>query len=199
MPVREQDMSKTEKKIHGAIADWVGDIVALESHVEEAMDRQLKLESTDPQVTAAIKRFHDTVRESKQRAVAYQGQYGSEPGNPIIKAGSNLLGKVAGLIDIIREDGASKALRDDSTAYNLVATAYTMMLITAKALDDGATQTFAEQGMRTYAKLVQEINHLLPDAVLADLKDNEDHPLQNTNIVTECRAIIQNVWQSTAS
>lgn len=63
-------MSSTEKKIHDAIADWVGDIVALESHVEEAMDRQLKLESPSTTLTAAIQRFHDTVRSSKQRAVA---------------------------------------------------------------------------------------------------------------------------------
>jgi ferritin-like metal-binding protein YciE len=191
-------MSSTEKKIHHAIADWVGDIVALESHVEEAMDRQLKLESTNPAMTAAIKRFHDTVRDSKRRAVAYQEQYGSEPGNPIIKAGSALLGKAAGVIDLMREDGVSKALRDDITAYNLLATSYTMLHTTAMALEDTGTQTFAEQGLRTYAGLVQEINHLLPEAVLADLKDNDDHPLQNTNVVEECRETIQRIWQSTA-
>ena len=92
-------MTTTAKKIHHAIADWVGDIVALETHVEEAMDRQLKLESPDPAIATAIQRFHDAVRDSKQRAEAFQGQYGSEPGNPIIKAGSSLLGKAAGMID----------------------------------------------------------------------------------------------------
>ena len=76
----------TTEKIHHAIADWVGDIVALETHVEEAMDRQLKLDFPDPAMATAIQRFHDAVRDSKQRAEAYQGQYGSEPGNPIIKA-----------------------------------------------------------------------------------------------------------------
>ncbi|MDQ2684150.1 MAG: DUF892 family protein, partial [Chloroflexota bacterium] len=153
-------MSSTEKKIHHAIADWVGDIVALESHVEEAMDRQLKLESNNPTLTAAIKRFHDTVRDSKQRAVAYQEQYGSEPGNPIIKAGSTLLGKAAGVIDLMREDGISKALSDDVTAYNLLATSYTMLHTTAMALDDSKVMAFAEEGLRTYAGLVQRLNHM---------------------------------------
>ncbi len=41
------------------IADWVGDVVALESHIEEAMDRQLQLKSDNAELTAAIQRFHD--------------------------------------------------------------------------------------------------------------------------------------------
>src|SRR5688572_5501209 len=86
-PRKENRMTETEKKAHHALTDWIGDIVALESHVEEAMDRQLKLTSDNATLTAAIKRYHDTVRDSKQRAVQYQEQYGSEPGNPIIKAG----------------------------------------------------------------------------------------------------------------
>jgi ferritin-like metal-binding protein YciE len=192
-------MSTTEKTIHHDIADWIGDIVALETHVEEAMDRQLKLDFPDPTLAAAVQRFHDAVRASKHRAVAYQEEYGSEPGNPIIKAGSNLLGKAAGMIDLMREDGVAKALRDDYTAYNLLAISYTMLHTTAMALADPATQTFAEQGLRTYATLVQDINQVMPEAVVTDLRDNDDHPIQNTNVVDECRRLIQQVWQSTAN
>ena len=192
-------MSTSEKKIHHAIADWVGDIVALKSHVEEAMDRQLKLASPSTTLTAAITRFHDTVRDSKQRAVDYQEQHGSEPGNPLIKAGSNLLGKAAGMIDLMREDGVAKALRDDYTAYSLLAISYTMLHTTAMALEEPATQAFAEQGLRTYAALIQDVSDLMPEAVVQDLKDNDDHPLQNTNIVQECREAIQRIWQSTAN
>ena len=192
-------MTTTEKKIHHAIADWVGDIVALETHVEEAMDRQLKLEFPNPAIATAIQRFHDAVRDSKQRAEAYQGQYGSEPGNPIIKAGSSLLGKAAGMIDNMREDGVAKSLRDDYTAYSLLAMSYTMLHTTAMALEDPATQAFAEQGLRTYASLVQDVSYLMPEAVLADLKDNPDHPIQDTNVVAESRRLIEHIWQSTTN
>jgi hypothetical protein len=192
-------MTTTEKKIHHAIADWVGDVVALETHVEEAMDRQLKLDFPDPAMATAIQRFHDAVRDSKHRAEAYQAQYGSEAGNPIIKAGSNLLGKAAGMIDNMREDGVAKSLRDDYTAYSLLAMSYTMLHTTAMALEDPATQAFAEQGLRTYASLVQDVSYLMPEAVLADLKDNPDHPIQDTNVVAESRRLIQHVWQSTSN
>jgi ferritin-like metal-binding protein YciE len=187
------------QKAHHALADWIGDIVALESHVEEAMDRQMNLTSDTTTLTAAIKRFHDTVRDSKERAVKYQAHYGTEPGNPIVKAGSNLLGKAAGIIDKMREDAISKALRDDYTAYNHLAMAYSMLHTTSMALDDNETKAFAEQGLRTYASMVQDINQIMPEAVLHDLTDNEDLPIVNPNIVEECRRTIDSIWKQTAN
>ena len=191
-------MANEAKQQHQEIADWLGDIVALESHVEEAMDRQLHLTSDNAGLTAAIKRFHDTIRDSKQRAVQYQEQYGSTAGNPIIKAGSNLLGKAAGMIDKMRSDSVSKALRDDYTAYNHVAIAYTMLHTTAMALGDQATQSFAEQGLRTYAAMVQELNHLIPEAVVEDLRTNEDVPAVDTSVAGACRQIVDGIWKDTA-
>jgi ferritin-like metal-binding protein YciE len=192
-------MSKVEKQINHTISDWLGDIVALEGHVEEAMDRQLDLKADNASLTAAIQRFHDTIRDSKQRAVAYQEQYGSTAGNPIIKAGTNLLGKAAGMIDKMRSDSVSKALRDDYTAYNHVAIAYTMLHTTAMALGDDATSQFAEQGLRTYAGMVQDLNHLIPEAVVIDLRNDEGAQVVNENVVEACRAVIDQVWSSTKS
>ena len=192
-------MSATAKKTHHAISDWIGDIVALESHVEEAMDRQLKLKSESTDVSAALKRFHDAVRNSKQRAEAYQEQYGSEPGNPVKKVGANLLGKAAGIIDMVRSDSVSKALRDDYAAYSLLAISYTMLHTTSMALDDTATSDFAGQGLKTYARLVQEINNVLPEAVVQDLKDHEDGLVIKPNVVQQCRTFIDKTWKQTAS
>ena len=39
----------------------------------------------------------------------------------------------------------------------------------------------------------------MPEAVLADLKDNPDHPIQDTNIVAESRRLIEHIWQSTTN
>jgi len=190
-------MAETAQKNHKAISDWLGDIVALEGHVEEAMDRQLKLKSGSSEATAAIKRYHDTVRDSKHRAEKYQEQYGTTPGNPIIKVGTNLLGKAAGMIDMIRSDSVSKALRDDYTAYNLLAISYTMLHTTSMALEDEATRTFAEEGLRTYASLVQDVNHVLPDALVNDLKENDEHVVINPTVVDECRRVVDEIWKST--
>jgi ferritin-like metal-binding protein YciE len=191
-------MSETMQKNHKAISDWLGDIVALEGHVEEAMDRQLKLKSSSSEVTSAIQRYHDAVRDSKKRAEQYQEQYGTTPGNPIIKAGTNLLGKAAGVIDMIRADSVSKALRDDYTAYNLLAISYTMLHTTSMALKDDATKAFAEQGLRTYAGLVQDINNVLPAAVVTDLMQGEGQDVIDANIVVQCRKAVDRIWKSAA-
>ncbi len=187
-------MSNTQKQIHDEISDWLGDIVALEGHVEEAMDHQLKLETT-PELSSAVKRFHDSVRDSKQRAVKYQEDYGSTAGNPVIKAGGELLGKAAGLIDRVRNDSISKALRDDYTAFNHLAISYTMLHTSAMAFDDAETAAFAEEGLRTYARLVQEINHEIPAAVVFDLEAGEHAPVIAPNVVEDCRATIDAVWK----
>lgn len=192
-------MTHTDKQINQTISDWIGDIVALESHVEEAMDHQLKLKSSSDSLKQSIQKFHDNVRDSKQRAVDYQKQYGSTAGNPVIKVGSEILGKAAGVIDKIRNDSVSKALRDDYTAFNHVAIAYTMLHTTAMALEDSATEHFAEQGLRTYSGMVQELNHVIPEAVLMDLKDNDEVPVMDTSVLDRCRSTIDGIWKSTTA
>ena len=181
------------------IADWVGDVVALESHIEEAMDRQLQLKSDNAELTAAIQRFHDTVRDSKNRAEEYQKQIGSTAGNPVIKVGSNLLGKAAGIIDKVRQDSISKALRDDYTAYNLAAISYSMLHTTAMALGDARTQQFAGEGLRTYASLVQDVNRVIPLSVAVELQENGDIPSVDASVIDNCRAFIDSAWKSTAN
>jgi ferritin-like metal-binding protein YciE len=190
---------ENNKSVNATIADWIGDIVALESHVEEAMDHQLEIATSNAELKQTFQTFHDTVKASKDRAVAYQEQYGSTPGNPVIKTGAELLGKAAGLIDKLRKDTAAKALRDDYTAFNHVAIAYTMLHTTSMALGDAATEAFAEQGLRTYSGMVQEINNMIPLAVVEDLKANEEVPAVDQSIVDGCRQTIDGIWKSTQS
>ena len=54
-----------QEKHAQTIADYVGDMVALESHIEEALDRQLMEVQDDPDATAAVKRFHDMVKSHR--------------------------------------------------------------------------------------------------------------------------------------
>lgn len=189
-----EDSTRTTHKV---IADWVGDLAALVGHVEEALDHQLKLKSGNATLDATIQKFHDTVRDDKKRVEAFQKQYGSTAGNPVIKKGSELLGKAAGMIDELRKDSVAKSLRDDYTAFNHVAIAYTMLHATAMAYNDGATEEFAGQGLKTYASMVQDINKVISEAVVLDLANNKEDPAPNTNIVDECREFISEAWRET--
>jgi len=187
-----------DTSVHETIVDWVGDVVAVEGHIEEALDHQLKLSTGSAEVGEAIQHFHDTVRDSKRRAVAFQESQGTTPGNPVIKTGAEILGKAAGVIDRIRKDTPSKALRDDYVAFNLAAISYTMLHTTALALEDHKTVTFAAEGLSTYAKLITRINSVIPRATIDDLLANGDVQVKDPEIASKARETIDQIWKDAA-
>lgn len=184
-----------EDKNQKTIADYVGDMVALESHIEEALDRQLEQVKDDPVASAAVREFHDLVKGQRDRLKALQDETGSTAGNPVIKVGSAILGKAAGIIDKVRTEGNSKSLRDDYTAFNLAAMGYTMLFTTATALGDQRVAGVAEQHLRGYAGAIQKINHIISDVVVAELK-KDGHQIQG-NAADATRKVVDSAWKET--
>src|SRR5687768_1163527 len=83
-----QNSSDVREKREQTVADYVGDMVALESHIEEALDRQLTETQDDPEARAAVQRFHDMVKRHRDTLKSLQEQVGTTAGNPIIAARS---------------------------------------------------------------------------------------------------------------
>jgi hypothetical protein len=185
-----------DDKNQNTIADYVGDMVALTDHIEEALDRQLTMSKDSPQAAPAIQRFHDMVKANRDELKAYQQEVGTTAGNPIIDAGAALLGKAAGVIDKIRTEGVSKALRDDYTAFNHACIGYTMLHATALALGDQRTATMAAKGLRGFASAVQEINHIMADVVIWEL-EKDNHQITNPGAAAENRAAVDRIWKET--
>ena len=170
-------MSEAQDKNLKTIQDYVGDMVALESHIEEALDRQLKETQDYAPAHQAVQRFHDMVKHNRDHMKSHQEQIGTTAGNPIIKVGSAVLGAAAGLIDNIRSEGISKSLRDDYTAFNLAAIGYTMLHTTSTALGDRQTATICEEHLGSYAKAIMDLNHLIPQVVVHEL-EKDGHTVQ---------------------
>jgi ferritin-like metal-binding protein YciE len=191
-----QDREQLQEKHEKTIADYVGDMVALETHIEEALDRQLTALDDFPQAKSAVQRYHDMVKHNRDHMKQVQEQVGSTAGNPIIKAGSAALGVAAGLIDKVRTEGASKMLRDDYTAFNLAAMGYTMLHTTAVGL--GATQlaSTCEGHLRGYAQAIQELNHLVPNVVVAEL-EKDGHRVQGSAAMRTVETV-DRLWKETA-
>ncbi len=185
-----------DEKGQKTIADYVGDMVALESHIEEALDRQLTETKDDPQAHAAVQRFHDMVKSNRDALKQYQQEVGSTAGNPIIAAGASLLGVAAGVIDKIRTEGISKSLRDDYTAFNHACIGYTMLHVTALALGDRRTADLAERGLTGHASAVQEINHIMADVVMREL-EKDGHTLANPAAASQNREAVDRIWKQT--
>lgn len=178
------------------ISDWVGDMVALEAHIEEALDHQLKVKDQVPAAASAVQHFHDSTKGNRDRLKAYQEKIGTTGGNPVIAVGASVLGKAAGLIDRVRNDTVTKSLRDDYTAFNHASVGYTLLHTTALALGDGETAQLAAQNLKVHASNVQHINHIISDVVLAEIQ-KDDYPVVNTDAPAETRKAIDAIWSET--
>jgi ferritin-like metal-binding protein YciE len=175
------------------IADYVGDMAALESHIEEALDRQLIEVKDDPVALAAVRGFHDMVKRHRDTLKAMEEDTGKTIGTPIKEAGAALLGKAAGIIDLLRTEGISKGLRDDYAAFSLAAISYSMLHTTATALGDSRVASLAERHLRDHADAIMRINEIMPEVVIREL-EKDGHRADNT-AVEATRAAVLRSWQ----
>ena len=72
----DNDKSKT------TLADYLGDLVSLESHIEAALDNQKKETQTDPTAGPLVNEFHDMVRGQRDALKAIQTEKGLDRGQP---------------------------------------------------------------------------------------------------------------------
>jgi ferritin-like metal-binding protein YciE len=186
----QDERQKNEK----TIADYVGDMTALEAHIEEALDRQLTEVQDDPEAHRAVQQFHDTVKQHRDTLIALQEEIGATPGNPIKAAGAALLGKAAGVIDLVRTEGISKSLRDDYTAFSLAAISYSMLYTTARGLGNQRVAALAERHLTDYAQTIERINEIMPGVVHRELV--KDGHQANEAAVAATRQVVPNAWHA---
>jgi ferritin-like metal-binding protein YciE len=191
--------STLSEKNQKTIADYLGDMKAVESHIEEALDRQLDMFPDQPEVQVAVKGFHDMVKAQRDHlTMLLEAEPEGGMTNTVKDAGSSLLGKAAGMIDKIRTESQSKALRDDYTAFNLAAISYSMLYTTASALGDKKVADVAEKHLTGYAHAIQQINTLIPGVVLHEL-EKDDHEIVGTNVADQARKVIDRAWKVTSN
>jgi ferritin-like metal-binding protein YciE len=184
---------EVQEKHRKTVADYVGDMAALESHIEEALDRQLNEVTDDPVALAAVQDFHDTIKEHRDTLKALEEETGKTIGSPIKEAGSALLGKAAGIIDLVRTEGISKSLRDDYAAFSLAAIGYSMLHTTATALGNQRVASLAERHLQDHARAIMRINEIMPGVVIRELQ-KDGHQADNT-AVEATRKMVTRSWE----
>jgi ferritin-like metal-binding protein YciE len=188
------DSAEIQEKNQKTIADYVGDMAALEAHIEEALDRQLTEVKDDPTALAAVREFHDTVKRHRDTLMDVEDEEtGRTIGSPIKEAGAALIGKAAGIINLVRTEGISKALRDDYAAFSLAAISYSMLHTTALSLGDNRVASLAERHLQDHAAAITRINEIMPEVVLRELK-KDGHQAQES-AAQATRKAVANAWE----
>ena len=175
------------------VADYVSDMAALESHIEEALDRQLIEFNDDPVALAAARDFHDMVKQHRDTLKAIEEETGKTIGTPIKAAGATLIGKAAGIINLLRTEDISKGLRDDYAAFSLAAISYSMLHTTATALGDSRVASLAERHLRDHADAIMRINEIMPGVVTREL-EKDGHRADKAAVEATREAVLR-AWQ----
>jgi ferritin-like metal-binding protein YciE len=182
-----------DEKHRQTIADYVSDMAALESHIEEALDRQLIEFKDDPAALAAVRAFHDMVKQHRDTLKTMEEETGKTIGTPIKEVGAALIGKAAGIINFVRTEGISKGLRDDYAAFSLAAISYSMLHTTATALGDSRVASLAERHLRDHADAIMRINDVMPGVVTREL-EKDGHRADDAAVQATREAVLRS-WQ----
>ena len=187
-------MSRTTTE---AINSYLTDMLALERHIEVAIDAQVKDLKDKPEVLVmALETIQVTVEHHvaslKQIIAERDAGAANSIAEAVKRAASVLAGAGAAAVDLVRNEKLPKDLRDDYTAFSLATVSYVMLLSTAMALNDQPVAELAERHLRQYTKVVMKLHNILPSAVIAELRE-EGLPAREEQLPAIARTLTS-VW-----
>ena len=184
----------TEKDPRDAVNSYITDMLALEQHISKALEGQLQELKAYPELTGELRGALGTIGGHISTLEMLARTRGGEGGGGAIKKiGSALLGFGAAAIDLVRNEGMPKNLRDDYTAFSLATIGYVMLHTTALSLGDRETGDIAKRHLADYAGFVMAINNLIPAATIRFLQE-EGLPVRQ-DVLSEVNDSVRSVWR----
>ncbi len=187
----------TDKDPRDAVNSYITDMLALEQHISKALEGQVQDLKGYPEVTGEIRQAlgaiggHITTLEMLSKARGGEGG-----GGAIKKLGSALLGFGAAAVDLVRNEGLPKNLRDDYTAFSLATIGYVMLHTTALSLGDRETGDIAKRHLSDYAGFVMAFNNIIPAATIRFLQE-EGLPVRQ-DVLSDVNDNVRGVWRDEA-
>jgi ferritin-like metal-binding protein YciE len=181
-----------------ATNSYITDMLSLEEHIEKALRGQLEDLEDYPEVTRDLKQvLHKVEHHISDLKSLSERRNAKGPSDVIKRAGSALLGLGAAAIDLVRNEGLPKNLRDDYTAFSLATIGYVMLYTTALALDEREVADLARQHFADYAQAVTLLHNVVPGAVIRFLR--EDGLPVREDVLPEISRTIEEIWHSQSS
>ncbi|MEM8535756.1 MAG: hypothetical protein AAGF95_33325 [Chloroflexota bacterium] len=185
----------TAQDVSDTMQTYIGDMLAVERHIAEAVKRQSDDDKVKQyaQAYSLIAQINDTLERHttalEQRLESFEGNQG----NGVKKVVGAVTGAVAGIYDKIREDRVSRMLRDDYTALSLATMSYTMLHTTALAEKDFPTADMALNHLMDLTPLLVQISENIPEVVAQELRD--EGKVVDASVAQEAVANTQRAWK----
>jgi ferritin-like metal-binding protein YciE len=159
-----------------SLQQYVSDMLALERHIMPALENQSQDDryAKFPEARRLVNKLQAVNRTHIDRLEQHLKYLGGDPASPIKSVMTAALGVAASVIERVRTDPVSKNLRDDYTVLSLIAVSYTMLHTGGQALMDEQTADIAYNFLRDYTPLIAEINEVIPDVVVSELRDETE-------------------------
>jgi ferritin-like metal-binding protein YciE len=181
-----------------ALNSYVTDMLALEQHIKKAIDGQIEDLKNYPAVTSELRSINGTIEGhiSTLEGLA-KNKGGKGPADLLKQAGSAVLGLGAAAVDLVRNEGLPKNLRDDYTACSLATIGYVMLHTTALSLGDRQVGDIAHRHLSDYARIVMNLHNIIPAATIKFLQ--EDGLPASDSALPEIARNIEEVWHQGSS
>jgi ferritin-like metal-binding protein YciE len=138
------------------LQQYVSDMLAVERHILPALENQSKDDryAKHPDARRVVNKLEATIRSHIDGLEQHLKRLGGDPASPVKSAVTAALGVAATVIEKVRTDPVSKNLRDDYTVLSLAAVSYNFL--------------------RDYTPLIAEINEVIPEVVVSELRDETE-------------------------
>lgn len=158
------------------IKKHVSDMLAVEEHILEAIQRQRQDETVREHLEAnkILIEIERTLERHVETLKEFADQYGAGGESRIKKAVTEALGFVAGLYDKVRDHKVSRMLRDDYAALSLSAMSYTALHTFGLAIRENKVADLALRHLEETTPLLIEISRTLPHLVVDEVGDRLD-------------------------
>lgn len=185
------------EQAQAAIHGYVTDMLALEHHIETALEGQIKGFANKPAYLPDLERMQETRKAhievltalSERREIGSQGIAGA-----MKKAAASVLGLGAAAVDLVRTEEVPKNLRDDYAAMSLSCVGYMMLHTTALSLGDDEVAAIAQRHYEDEAKMVMTLQRIIPEAVVSFLV--EDGLSASADVLPEVHRQVRAAWTS---
>jgi hypothetical protein len=175
------------------IAKYVEDMHSLVAHGVQPIDHQIGEADKrgHPDAARLIRSIKTTLEEHERLLDERLKVLGTSPTTAVQDAAAAVAGVIAGFYNQVRTEAVAKSLRDDYTFVSHCSVSWLMLLTTARALDDDVTEELAERGYRDTARLVMEIDRVLPAVVVQELQQDG---LPAHDVSEWARNIVHGAW-----
>lgn len=162
------------------VAQYVSDMLALEKHVLEAVEKQLPQAEAHPNIQTKLQEYVDLTTLHTERLSRRLAELGSQDtvGDRAKEGVANLFGQAAGAIDRLRTHPLSKNLRDDYTTGTHAVIGYVMLRTTALGCGDEQTATLAQTHTRELLDMLTWVARAIPGLVIHELEEARGTPME---------------------